>query len=113
MLQKITVYIDQENIDVLSDILQRFRGLLEGDWSGRCRSRASSSSCSPGRSTLLADQQNYLQSLDAFKLEIGVPMHLSIEMDDTESAAADPAVSPSAGDHRAMSMAAVRDGLAR
>ena len=31
MLQNIQVYIDQENIDVLSDILLRYRGLLEGD----------------------------------------------------------------------------------
>jgi hypothetical protein len=84
MLEKITVYIDQENIDVLSDILQRFRGLLEGDLVGPLQVQNVEQQLLTGRSTLLADQQNYLQSLDAFKLEIGVPTTLSIEMDDTE-----------------------------
>jgi hypothetical protein len=32
---------------------------------------------------LLLDQQQYLSSLDSFKLEIGVPMKLSIQMDDS------------------------------
>src|SRR5262249_58009344 len=31
MLQKIQVYIDQENVDILSVFLLRFRGFLEGD----------------------------------------------------------------------------------
>src|SRR5207247_639139 len=31
MLQKIQVYIDEENVDVLSSIYRRFQGLLEGD----------------------------------------------------------------------------------
>ncbi len=84
MLEKITVYIDQENIDVLSDILQRFRGLLEGDLVGPLQVQSVEQQLLTGRSTLLADQQNYLQSLDAFKLDIGVPVDLSIEMDDSE-----------------------------
>jgi len=83
MLQKITVYIDQENIDVLSDILLRFRGLLEGDLVGPLQVQNVEQQLLSGRSTLVADQQNYLQSLDAFKLEIGVPTSLSIEMDDS------------------------------
>ena len=37
-----------------------------------------------GRATLLNDQQDYLQALDSFKLEIGVPMQLNIEMDDSD-----------------------------
>jgi Outer membrane efflux protein len=84
MLEKITVYIDQENIDVLSDILQRYRGLLEGDLVGPLQVQNVEQQLLTGRYTLLADQQNYLQSLDAFKLEIGVPTNLSIEMDDSE-----------------------------
>jgi hypothetical protein len=83
MLQKIQVYIDQENIDVLCDILQRFRGLLEGDVVGPLQVQSVEQQLLSGRATLLSDQQQYLQAVDAFKLEIGVPMQLSIEMDDS------------------------------
>ncbi len=83
MLQKITVYIDQENIDVLSEILLRFRGLLEGDQVQPLQVQSVEQQLLTGRYTQLADQQNYLQSLDSFKLEIGVPMRLNIEMDDS------------------------------
>jgi hypothetical protein len=83
MLQKIQVYIDQENIDVLSDILLRFRGLLEGDVVGPLQVQSVEQQLLTGRSTLLLDQQQYLSSLDSFKIEIGVPMRLNIEMDDS------------------------------
>ncbi len=83
MLQKIQVYIDQENIDVLGGILLRFRGLLEGDVVGPLQVQSVEQQLLAGRATLLLDQQQYLQSLDSFKIEIGVPMKLSIEMDDS------------------------------
>lgn len=83
MLQKIQVLIDLENIDVLTDILQRFRGLLEGDVVAPLQVQSVEQQLLAGRTTLLNDQQQYLQSLDSFKIEIGVPMQLSIEMDDS------------------------------
>jgi hypothetical protein len=83
MLQKIQVYIDQENIDVLSGILLRFRGLLEGDVVGPLQVQSVEQQLLAGRATLLSDQAQYLQALDGFKLEIGVPMKLNIEMDDS------------------------------
>jgi hypothetical protein len=83
MLQKIQIYIDQENIDVLSGILQRFRGLLEGDVVGPLQVQSVEQQLLSGRATLLLDQQQYLQSINAFKIEIGVPMQLSIETDDS------------------------------
>jgi hypothetical protein len=83
MLQKIQVYIDQENIDVLVDILLRFRGLLEGDVVGPLQVQSVEQQLLSGRATLLLDQTQYLQALDAFKNEIGVPQGLSIEMDDS------------------------------
>jgi hypothetical protein len=83
MLQKIQVYIDQENIDVLSGILLRYRGLLEGDVVQPLQVQNVEQQLLTGRSNLLTDQQQYLESLNSFKLEIGVPMHLSIEMDDS------------------------------
>jgi hypothetical protein len=83
MLQKIQVYIDQENIDVLSSILLRFRGLLEGDVVGPLQVQSVEQQLLGGRATLLTDQQDYISSLDAFKLELGLPMRVSIEMDDS------------------------------
>ncbi|MFL5342106.1 MAG: TolC family protein, partial [Gemmataceae bacterium] len=82
MLQKIQVYIDQENVDVLSDILLRFRGLLEGDVVGPLQVQSVEQQLLAGRSALLADQQQYLVAINGFKLEIGVPMELNIELDD-------------------------------
>ncbi len=61
MLQKIQVYIDQENIDVLSGILLRFRGLLEGDIVGPLQVQSVEQQLLTGRTTLLVDQQQYLR----------------------------------------------------
>jgi hypothetical protein len=83
MLQKIQVYIDQENIDVLSGILLRYRGLLEGDVVAPLQVQSVEQQLLAGRATLLLDQTQYLQALDAFKVLIGLPMQLNIEMDDS------------------------------
>lgn len=83
MLQKIQVYIDQENIDVLTDILLRYRGLLEGDVVGPLQLQSVEQQLLTGRATLLSDQQQYLQSLTSFRLALGIPMALSIDMDDS------------------------------
>ncbi len=83
MLQGLQVYIDKENIDVLSIILQRYRGLLEGDVVGPLQVQNVEQQLLTGRALLLNDQQDVLMSLDQFKIEIGAPMGLSIEMDDS------------------------------
>ena len=83
MLQNIQVYIDKENIDVLSTILKRYRGLLDGDVVTPLQVQNVEQQLLAGRSTLLLDQEQYLDALDAFKLIIGVPADLSIEMDDS------------------------------
>jgi hypothetical protein len=84
MLQNIQVYIDKENISVLSTILERYRGLLEGDIVGPLQVQSVEQQLLSGRSSLLTDQQQYLDAIDSFKLEIGVPTQLSLEMDDSE-----------------------------
>ena len=83
MLQSIQAYIDKENIDVLSVILQRYRGLLEGDVVGPLQVQNVEQQLLARRAQLLNDQQDVLMALDQFKIEIGVPMNLSIEMDDS------------------------------
>jgi len=82
MLQNIQVYIDKENIDVLSVILKRYRGLLEGDIVAPLQVQSVEQQLLAGRATLLLDQDQYLAALNSFKIEIGVPMSLKIEMDD-------------------------------
>ena len=83
MLQKIQVYIDEENIAVLTVILQRFRGLLEGDVVQPLQVQSVEQQLFTGRSTLLMDQSQYLQALDSFKLELGLPMTLNIEPEES------------------------------
>jgi hypothetical protein len=83
MLEKVSVYIDQENIDVLTGILQRYRGLLEGDVVGPLQVQSVEQQLLAGRSTLLVDQEDYLESLNAFKIALGVPVQLEIETDDS------------------------------
>ena len=77
MLQKIQVYIDKENIDVLGDILLRYRGLLEGDIVGPLQVQNVEQQLLSGRVTLVNDQQDYLDALNSFKIELGVPVDLS------------------------------------
>ncbi len=84
MLQKIQVYIDKENIEVLGDILLRFRGLLEGDIVGPLQVQSVEQQLLTGKVTLVSDQQDYLDSLDSFKIELGVPVDLSLEVDDSQ-----------------------------
>ncbi len=84
MLQKLQVYIDQENIDVLSDILLRYRGLLEGDMVQPLQVQSVEQQLLSGRATIVVDQMDYLSSIDAFKLALGLPMKLNIDMDDSQ-----------------------------
>ena len=46
-----------------------------------------------GRTKLLTDQLQYLQSLDQFKLQLGLPTPLPIELDDTAVPSPEPEVS--------------------
>ena len=83
MLQNIQIYIDKENIAVLGVILQRYKGMLEGDIVGPLQVQSVEQQLLAGRSLLLGDQQQYLDAMDGFKLAIGVPTNLNIEMDDS------------------------------
>ncbi len=83
MLESIQIYIDKENIAILNTILQRYRGLQEGDIVGPLQLQSVEQQLLSGRSNLLNDQQQYLDAIDNFKLAIGVPTNLNIEMDDS------------------------------
>ncbi len=100
MLQTIQVNIDQENIDVLTGIMKRYRGLLEGDMVGPLQVQSveqqllAGRSTSPYRSTERAAGTECLQDRDR-------------RADDAEhsngrlgAAAAGEAIPSGAGDHR-------------
>ena len=83
MLESTQVYIDQENISVLSTIYDRYRGLLDGDVVGPLQVQSVEQQLLGGRYALMTDQQQYLDAIDYFKLTIGVPVDVNIEMDDS------------------------------
>jgi outer membrane protein TolC len=83
MLQYVQIYIDKENIDTLTDFMKRYQGLLEGDVVGPLQVQTVEQQLLGARSNLLADQQQYLDSLDRFKIQIGLPTALSLELDDS------------------------------
>jgi hypothetical protein len=84
MLQYVQIYIDKENIDTLTDFMKRYQGLLEGDVVGPLQVQTVEQQLLGARSNLISDQQQYLDSLDRFKIQIGVPTALSLELDDSQ-----------------------------
>jgi hypothetical protein len=84
MLQYVQIYIDLENIDTLTDIMKRYQGLLEGDVVAPVQVQTVEQQLMSARSNLVLDQQQYLDSLDRFKIQIGVPTALDIELDDAQ-----------------------------
>jgi outer membrane protein TolC len=84
MLQYVQIYIDLENIDTLTDILKRYEGLLEGDVVAPVQVQQVEQQLLGARNNLITDQQQYLDSLDRFKIQVGVPTALDIELDDAQ-----------------------------
>jgi len=82
MLENVQIYIDLENIETLTDILKRYQGLLEGDVVAPVQVQTVEQQLLSARSNLVTDQQQYLDSLDRFKIQVGVPTALDIELDD-------------------------------
>jgi hypothetical protein len=82
MLQYIQLYIDKENIDTLTDFYKRFQGFLEGDVVQPVQVQSVEQQLLRARSSLLGNQQQYLDSLDRFKIQLGLPTALSLELDD-------------------------------
>jgi outer membrane protein TolC len=83
MLQYVQIFIDNENIETLTDIYKRYEGLLEGDVVGPLQVQNVKQQLLSARSNLVLDQQQYLDSLDRFKIQVGVPTALDIELEDT------------------------------
>src|SRR5262249_42958029 len=73
MLQYVQIYIDKENIDTLRDILKRYEGFLEGDVVTPLQLQTVTQQLLGAESNLVSDQQQYLDSLDRFKIQLGAP----------------------------------------
>jgi hypothetical protein len=83
LLQAAQMRVDEYNIDKLEGFLRLGRAMQEGGDISQLQVDQFEQQVLTGRTNLLNDQLQYLQSLDQFKLQLGVPTNLSIELDDT------------------------------
>jgi hypothetical protein len=83
LLQAAQVRVDLYNIGKLEEFLKLARALQEGGDISQLQTDQFEQSLLRGRSSLLSDQLQYLQSLDTFKLQLGLPTNLAIEEDDS------------------------------
>jgi hypothetical protein len=82
LLQAAQMRVDQYNLDKLLGFLQLARAMEEGGDISNLQTAQFEQQVLIRRSTLLTDQLQYLQSLDQFKLQLGLPTALPIELDD-------------------------------
>jgi outer membrane protein TolC len=83
LLQAAQMRVDLYNIQKLEGYLQLARAMEEGGDISRLQVDQFEQQLLLRRTTLLSDQQQYLQSLDQFKLQLGLPTDLPLELDDT------------------------------
>jgi hypothetical protein len=83
LLQAAQIRIDQYNIDKLEQFLALARAMEEGGDISQLQVDQFEQQVLGGRSNLLTDQQQYLLSLDQFKLQLGVPTDLPLQLDDS------------------------------
>jgi hypothetical protein len=83
LLQAAQMRVDDYNIEKLEGFLALAKAMEEGGDISELQVQQFEQSLLRGRTALLSDQLQYLQSLDQFKLQLGVPTDLSIELEDT------------------------------
>jgi len=83
LLQAAQTRVDEYNIDKLEGFLKLSKAMEEGGDVSELQVQQFEQSLLRGRTALLTDQQQYLLSLDQFKLQLGLPIDLPIELDDT------------------------------
>jgi outer membrane protein TolC len=82
LLQAAQMRVDEYNIEKLEYFLELARAVQEGGDISQLQVDQFEQSLLRGRTSLLTDQQQYLQSLDQFKLQLGLPTEIPIELDD-------------------------------
>jgi hypothetical protein len=84
LLQAAQMRVDEYNIEVLEGFLKLAKALQEGGEISPLQTDLVEQQLLRGRTALLGDQFQYLQSLDQFKLQLGLPTPLPIELDDAD-----------------------------
>jgi hypothetical protein len=74
---------EAENVDRLEDFLEQFRGFAEGSDVSRLQVDQVEQSLLGSRNTLIRARLNYQNGIDIFKLQLGLPPGLPIELEDT------------------------------
>jgi hypothetical protein len=83
LLQATQMQVDTYNIAKLAEFLDLAKAMEEGGDISELQVQQFEQALLRGRTALLSDQQQFLQALDQFKLQIGVPTALPIEQDDS------------------------------
>jgi outer membrane protein TolC len=83
LLQAAQMRVDEYNIEKLEGYLALGKAMEEGGDISRLQVDQFEQQVLLRRSSLLTDQLQYLQSLDQFKLQLGLPVSLKIELDDS------------------------------
>jgi hypothetical protein len=83
LLQAAQLRVDEYNIAKLDSFFKLAQAVQEGGDISQLQTDQFEQALLTGRSTLLTDQQQYLQNLDQFKIQLGLPTNLKIELDDT------------------------------
>jgi hypothetical protein len=82
-LQFAQIALDEGNIRNLQYFLKLFDGIKEGGDIGQLQVDTVEQQLLAGRNMLLSDQQQYYDAIDRFKLQLGVPLDVQIELDDS------------------------------
>jgi hypothetical protein len=83
LLQAAQMRVDEYNISKLEEFLRLGKAMQEGGDISQLQVDQFEQQVLGGRTNLLTDQLQYLQSLDQFKLQLGLPTPLPIELEDT------------------------------
>lgn len=82
LLEYTQIDLDRANISNLQVFLRLFDALKEGGDVSQLQVDQVEQQLLRGRSTLLTDEQQYLDSLDRFKLQLGLPTDIPLRLDD-------------------------------
>jgi hypothetical protein len=83
LLQAAQMRVDEYNIEKLQGYVDLGKAMEEGGDISELQVDQFEQQLLLRRSSLLTDQQQYLQSLEQFKLQLGLPLNLQIELDDS------------------------------
>jgi hypothetical protein len=82
LLQHDQIPLDHYNIERLQFFLKLFQGIQEGGDLSQLQVDQVEQSLLTAESTLLTDEQQYIDALDRFKLQLGMPEDIPLELDD-------------------------------